>query len=443
MRLRDDLLPRWDIFEEHLDEAEYLWARLARARMSPDYTLAETEEVESRLVAHLEGLAGGGRVVSERLVEPALEADAPERTSAATYALLAERGTEAYPRILAAFEVGDGVRHAAIQRALEAWEGPERAEQLKSLRSSPLPIVKALALGVAAFHGDGLDASTLDTLARSEDLGTRVAALRCARFLPRPHRASLVPAALAATDPAVRVAGIELGLQCGSRAAWAACRALARGPSKERDAAWVFLACSGEERDLEPVLRGLREEEAHPQALWALGFSGRVAAADACLDAMRAEPRIAALAAEAFSAITGLRIEGSFVAPPPPEEDTLPPLEEESLDADLVPGPEAELPPPVVDAIAAWWKDARGNLAASGRLLRGQPFTANALLHALENEPMRRRHVLATELAIRSEGTLQLQTRGSARRQRAALKMASSTLQSVSLQPFDKLMTAE
>lgn len=443
MGLREDLLPRWDVFEEHLDEAEFLWGRIERARRSPAYGLDDTEELEFRLVAHLESLAEAGRVVAERLLEPALEGDTPERVSAATYALLAERGAEAYPRIKAALESGDEARRGAIQHALESWDGPERAEQLKPLISSPLPALRVLALAVAEFHGDALDAATVGTLAMRADVPTRLAALRCARRLPRPVRASLVPAALASPLPAVRLEGIELGLRSGSRSAWASCRALAHAPTRERAAAWVLLACSGDERDLEPILQGLRDEETRLQAVWALGFSGRVAAADACLDAMRAAPRVAAVAAEAFCAITGLRIEGPFAAPPPPEEDALPPLEEEALDADLVPTAEAELPLPAVDAIAAWWRDARGHLAGGGRYLRGHPFTAGSLLQALEHEPMRRRHVHAAELAIRSGARFLLQTRAPARRQRGGLKAVSGALQGVSPRPFDELMTAE
>ena len=45
------------------------------------------------------------------------------------------------------------------------------------------------------------------------------------------------------------------------------------------------------------------------------------------------------LAGEAFCAITGLRMEGAYVAKEPPESEEPIPFEEEDLEADLVAGP--------------------------------------------------------------------------------------------------------
>ncbi|KFA90999.1 TIGR02270 family protein [Archangium violaceum] len=439
MGLREDLLPRWDIFEEHLDEAAFLWARRERCLVSPEYSLEETGREEERLLAHMEELAEGGKMVAGRLVEPSLEGDEPERISVATYALLAQSGADAYPRVLKALEEGDEARHAAIQRTLELWEGPERAEQLKPLLTSPLPGLRALAFEVSAFHGEAPNTSLLAGSVMDGDVRTRVAALRCVRFLPEPYRAGFVPAALVATAPAVRLAGIELGLQCGAHAAWSACLSLAQSSSAERARAWLLLALGGGEKELEPVLRGLEEAGSRAQALWALGFSGRVAAADACLGAMQEGPAPnSALAAEAFSAITGLRLEGRYVGAPPAEDEPLPPLEEEELDADLVPKPEEQLTPPAVDAITEWWRSARQHFDPRGRYLRGQPFAARTLLLALQHESMRRRHVLALELALRSGGTLWIQPRGRVARQRKQLLGADGSTPRISVQTFDK-----
>ncbi|QRK06478.1 TIGR02270 family protein [Archangium violaceum] len=438
MALREDLLPRWDIFEEHLDEASFLWSRRERCLVSPLFDLDETGREEQRLLAHLEALAEGGRLITERLVEPALESDEPERIAAAAWVLLAERGDAAYEGLLMALEEGEEGRRRAIQRALELWEGPERAERLKPLLTSPIAALRVLALQVSAFHAEAPDARTLAPLLAHEDSRVRSAALRCARFLPEASRAGLIPAALAAPAPAVRRAGIELGLLSGSRAAWVACRELAQVPSAERAWAWGVLAFGGGDRELELVLRGLGEENARASALWALGFSGRLAAADACLEAMREAP-VAALAAESFSAITGLRIEGRYAGAPPESDEALPPLEED-LETDLVPKPEEDLPVPAVDAIARWWQQARGQFDPRMRYLFGQPFSGDTLLLALERAAMRRRHVLALELALRTAGAVRLQTHGLVARQRGQLEAASGSR--ILVNTFDKLMTA-
>jgi uncharacterized protein (TIGR02270 family) len=150
---------------------------------------------------------------------------------------------------------------------------------------------------------------------------------------------------------------------------------------------------------------------------------------------MRQKP-VAALAGEAFSAITGLRIAEQYAAAREEEEESLPPLEEEDLDADLTPGPEDTLPLPEPDAVTAWWREARPKLDAKQRYLAGQPFTPQALLDALVSAPMRRRHALALELTLRSRGALQVPTRAFVTHQLAALKAARAVPASSFSRPF-------
>jgi uncharacterized protein (TIGR02270 family) len=185
----------------------------------------------------------------------------------------------------------------------------------------------------------------------------------------------------------------------------------------------VLLALSGEERDLEKVQELLPEESLRPHVLWALGFSGRLTGADFCFELMRNKP-VAALAAEAFSAITGLRIEGPYAAEREASEKEEPvPLAEEDLDADLGPKPEEALPLPQVEAIAQWWQEARPRMEARRRYLEGQPFSSQVLIDALTRGSLRRRHVLALELALRSRGTYQVPTRAFVERQRRAMRL--------------------
>jgi uncharacterized protein (TIGR02270 family) len=191
---------------------------------------------------------------------------------------------------------------------------------------------------------------------------------------------------------------------------------------------------SGDERDVERLLELLSNEKLRPDVLWALGFSGRVAAADACVELMRNKP-VAALAGESFSAITGLRIAEEYAAPREEEDEALPPLEED-LAADLTPKPEDALPRPEPERVAAWWQQERQRLDAKQRYLAGQPFTPQALLDALSSAPMRRRHALALELALRSRGAIQVPTRAFVMPQLDALKAARSVQASAFSRPF-------
>ncbi|WP_342376803.1 hypothetical protein NVS55_36290 [Myxococcus stipitatus] len=161
-------------------------------------------------------------------------------------------------------------------------------------------------------------------------------------------------------------------------------------------------------------------------------------AAEACLDWMDDE-EFGPLAGEAFSAITGLIMEGRYRKLPPDVEQLIP-LEEESLDANLVPGPEKSLPLPRAGAVEAWWHQARKNFERGVRYLRGTPVAGVVeLLTAFQHEPLRRQSGHAMEVAIRSRGAHLLQPRAFSRRQLAAWEMARTGRGSVSMSPFTKL----
>lgn len=140
---------------------------------------------------------------------------------------------------------------------------------------------------------------------------------------------------------------------------------------------------------------------------------------------------MAALAGEAFCAITGLRLEADFLLPRTGASES---FEQEDLDADLTPRPEDDLPMPRGGAVAAWWKTARAEFAPGQRYLRGRLMDAPVLLEGLALEPMRRRHVLARELALRTRGACRVQTRARVGQQRAMLQRIASSRVQVLLQ---------
>ncbi|HEX5745079.1 MAG TPA: hypothetical protein VFZ09_02485 [Archangium sp.] len=260
------------------------------------------------------------------------------------------------------------------------------------------------------------------------------AALRAISRMRLPLEPGVLQRALGSGEPLLRDAAIMAGLMGGHRSAWAACRAAVESRAPAVRLPLLLLGLGGDERDAKLLLELLSDEVLQADVLWALGFTGRVAAADACLELMWKKP-VAALAGEAFSAITGLRIEGPYAASPEESEESIP-LEQEDLDADLVPKPEDALPLPQASAVAAGWQEVRPNLDPQQRYLAGQPFTPQALLDALTRAPMRRRHALALELALRSRGAIQVPTRAFVEHQVSALKQARSASPSTFSRPF-------
>src|SRR5512133_3584601 len=92
-----------DIYEEHLDEAAFLWFAWEDALRSANYVLDEVVEgPEARLRAHLDGLVLGGAPVAEQLLLPALADSDPGRVSAAAWSLLHAEDGEYFDTLFAA-----------------------------------------------------------------------------------------------------------------------------------------------------------------------------------------------------------------------------------------------------------------------------------------------------------------------------------------------------
>jgi len=427
-----------DVLEEHLSEAAFLWSQWERALVSPLYDLADTAECEARLLAHVDGLVVGREAAVGTLLLPGLEAKEVERISAAAMALLLGGGKRELEKMLAVLDSSGEAQRAGIGRAmaLSELEGLE-AVLLKRLSAEELALQVA-AFQVLAFRGTVPQETRTQWLSQ-ELVEPVIAALRAPGPLPREVAQTVLPQLLVDPRPGVREAAIVAGLVSGARAAWKACHKVAEEGGAGRRLALTVLALGGDERDAEWLVGLLRQEDLRADVLWALGFCGHALAAQACLECMGGEDTTAALAGEAFSAITGLKLEGEYRKPPKEEADALIPLEEENLDADLVPGPEASLAVPIREAVVRWWEKAQKNFERGTRYLRGTRLEAGGLLEALKREPMRRRPALALELAIRSRGAHLLQTRAFTRRQRAELSAVLEKRGTVSMSPFPKL----
>jgi len=412
----------WDIYEQHLEEAAFQWTRWEQVLIAPDYVLDELVPMEERLHAHVDGLILGGEPVAKRLLQPALQGDDPELVRAAAFTLLLSEAPGGADAVLERVRPAGAPTLAAIQRALELLETARLPAWVQSLLREDSPKLQALGLEVMSLH-QGAPAAACQALASHEAPEVAAVALRAAGRSRVELAPAVVERALASPHVEVRDAAIVAGLMGGHRSAWAACRAAVQSRAPGSPLPLVLLAISGEERDLEKVQELLPEESLRPAVLWALGFSGRLTGADFCFELMRNKP-VAALAAEAFSAITGLRIEGPYAAEREAPEDQEPvPLEEEDLDADLGPKPEEALPQPQVEAIAQWWQKARPRLESGRRYLEGQPFTAQVLIDALAHGSLRRRHVLALELALRSRGAYRVPTHAFMERQLKVMRL--------------------
>lgn len=423
-----------DVLEEHLDEAEFRWLQWEKALGAPDFSLMEVARLEELLLAHLDGLVVGASTSVESVLRPAFATEDAFRICAAAFSLLALGEVD---EVLLRLREAEPEARGSIRRALELSEAPGLGARLLDVLRREDTAPQAEVLEALAFRQEAPPEVLAHFFTHGEQRA-RVAALRAALPLPEDAARGLLPSLLDSAHPGVRAAAMGAGLASGVRSAWETCRTAVRARDAHSLEAMVLLAMGGSETDISLLLGLLDAEQLRPHALWALGFSGRVAAMEACVAYLEV-PVVAQLAGEAFSAMTGLRLEAPYAllpgerpegAPPPPEL-------QEDLDADLVPRPEDDLPWPNVAAVRGWWDAEKKRFAKGTRYLLGRPFNGSVLVEALETSPMRRRHVLARELALRSQGTLMVRTRAFTHVQRAEQAKARAASARIHTRSFD------
>lgn len=431
----------WDIQAQHLDEVEFLLEAHARAMASPKYTLAMVEAgLERRLLAHVDGLRVGGEAVLAKLLLPALDegevADDHERAAAAAFVILESADEDSCARVLAAF---DGACLRGDERAREALRSALGRTRRRGLGPWLGRDLGGLDAAVVAGRVAVLRDRRYDPGAALEPWLTRAEPelrLALAELAPNvreaSHRAALAPTLsrwMQGEHPDLRHAAITCGLIHGHPGAWPA---LVAQRSRSR---WAldWLARLGDASAHAWLVSELR---ARPDAalLWAAGSSGRPAAVEAAL-ALLDHPRLARLAGEVACRVAGAPLEDETLwrdrgqRPSDDPERTLPALEDDALEAELVPPEDLAVRLPNPEALRSWWAQRRDAFDTSLRYCWGRPFALPAVRAALDEAPLRHRHGLALELAARSRGRAQLDTRALVCAQRAQLRDALAELE--------------
>jgi uncharacterized protein (TIGR02270 family) len=409
----------WDIQEQHLDEAEFLLEMWTNCVDSPNFTLAMLQDgPERRLLAHMDGLLVGGDLSLRHLLLPVLEEpdDDEFRTAAATLTILRGAGLDACERVLKAFDDADAEGRRGLVRALQLTQRagliPWLARDIDALTGS------ILASRLLVLAGHRVDANVrLRAWLSSDDLEVRRAAALLSRHTGNAEALQHLYPSMRANDEVLRSTAIETGLIRGLSGAWeAACNEafIARSKSSHKTAlAWV--AMLGDPGVHQRLLAELAAAPT-PDLVWAAGLTGRANAVDAVLEYLE-HPKLARLAGEVVCAVAGLSsTDNQFwldrgVPFGLDEKDALPELESDDLDANLVPTKDAPLRLPKPEAIRAWWAQRRDEFAAGVRHSNGRPLDAEHVGLSLRELPTRRRHLLALELAVRTTGHVQIETR--------------------------------
>jgi uncharacterized protein (TIGR02270 family) len=414
--------PLWDLVEDSFAEAQFLWQRW---ELDLDSNVRDLAGVafwtEDRLAGALDGVRLAADQAFEPLLAPALASDDLDQLTVAAPVAATSDSTPVRQALLAIVGGAEGERLYVLRRALELVPSDAHLAPLEDRLARGTPEQRAALVALRAFRRRA-PGNELAELLAARDPERRAVGLHAAR---RAAAAAVLPAvesALGERSPLLRDAAIESALVLGSAAAWAACLEVVRRQTPQTQQPLLLVALLAPEAEQQPLLDALGNETLRRAALFAAGFAGTRAAADAVLAVMD-RPADAALAAEAFCAITGLDLgRERLIAPPPPEPEQPIPLPDDDLEADLVETVEGQLDAPDVPGIKRWWEAQRPRFKEGVRHLAGRPVTLAGLHAALTAAPMRRRHALALELAVRTGGHVDVATRAFARVQRSQLR---------------------
>ncbi len=359
----------WDVIEEHLDEAEFLFERWNQALFQPVFDLNELARTfEPRFFAHIDAILIGGTEVARQVLLPVLHAAKdPVRATVAALALLSNPEGTWVDTVIDAAQKAEGPMQAALIRALVLTDCTQLDSKLQKqfhLNSGDLVLLEILT-------GRGLDSA-----------------------IHLPHR-------LESGDP---------------RLVLAARKAVQRFGRRELYDFAGFGSTSGSPQPCRQLKAQLERQDTIELALWHLGFCGTAEAGDLCASYLKsAQPRLVKLAADSIAWIGGLKLSDpqfrmSSRDAVEPREPSFIVFHDDDSTTDLEPDDVDAIPIPNGEAIAQWWHENRVRLAGYGRCVFGRPFSIEAVKLALEAGALWRRHWLALELCAQTNGKKHVST---------------------------------
>jgi hypothetical protein len=360
----------WDVIEEHLDEAEFLFERWNRALFQPGIYLNElARHFEPRLLAHLDALVVGGSEVAQQILLPEFyAAKDPTRTTVAALALLSNPEGSWIEEVIRFAQESEGKIQQAVIRALVLADC--------ALLDSKLP---------NKFRKKSHDSVLLEILTGRE-LDPGISLGHC--FESR--------------DPKLALAARKAVQRFGRRELY-----YLAGISSKKDRAQLHFHEFQEQLKVPATIE---------LALWQLGFCGTVEAGDLCASYLHsANPRFVKLAADSMAWIGGLNLADSqFKQSSKGAAIAIAPSSPDSSDDDSSTNPELDgvddIPLPNTKAIEQWWRESRQRLAGYRRCLLGRPFSIESVKSALQGGALWRRHSLALELCAQTDGRMHVST---------------------------------
>ncbi|MCK4706826.1 MAG: TIGR02270 family protein [Gammaproteobacteria bacterium] len=395
-----------EIFERYVDDASFLWILRSIAVEQPHYNAEDIAELEQRIEAHLSGL-----MTSVEQGWQACEA-----------ALLLEEPGEVFTATIFAVRSHDA---AKIQKVVEA--GLANAEATSGLVSAfgwlptglASPWVKRFIsskdirhkyLGIAAASVRREDpGALLAKLLEREDCQQNIPLYtRMLRLVGELRRQDLMPSlqsAQTSDNPDVQFWSIWSAIMLGNKSVVGVLQSYVfNGGAHQANAAQLAFRTLPVETARAWISTLAKNNEQARIVIQATGVLGDPHAVNWLITKM-ADPKLARLAGESFTQITGVDFaQHALTAEEPSNQEQIP--NDDTADDDIGLDEDENLPWPDVAKITGLWRNHGQHFMVGQRYFLGKPITADWLKQKLATGTQRQRHAAALELALSGETPL-------------------------------------
>lgn len=390
------------VVSQHVEEAAILHNIRSALCTAPHVRLRHLARWDERIAAHLDGILIAGEF-GWRLCEASLANPGPGEIFAAAVTALESRNLERFSKLLAVVEAMPETESGL--RAALGWVSPDRLRGVvKDLLLAPNPYHRRLGLAACAEHSADAGAA-LDQSLDVQDPNLRAVALNLASRVGRRPLAAKAMALLQDSDPRCAYYAARACVLLGESArGLPALAAIARGDGPFSQAA-LWLHCKADTPGVvHQTLRAFaRDPGAQRRLLRGAGLSGDLQYMPWMLQQME-DPKLACLAGESFSMITGLdlayldlELRDTPAPPPGPNDD--PADDNVAIDED------DSLPWPDVVKLREWWQANQGNFAQGQRYFMGEVLSLEQCAEVLKNGFQRQRIAAAEHRMLLSPGT--------------------------------------
>jgi uncharacterized protein (TIGR02270 family) len=406
------------VVQQHVDDAAILHASRTALARAPHVKLQHLRRCDDRLDAHLDGLrvAGAG---AKQMCLAALELATPGAAFVATVGALESRD-EAWLQQLIALAQSSPECRSGLMSAF-GWLQPEQLQNIVvGLLASESAIARAIGIAACGMHRKD---PALGPMRRLEDADplVRARACRAAGELGMREFLSRLGASVNDADPGCAFWSAWSAVLLGDRhSALQHLNTQAQTDGVFRARAFQLALLALPFSSAQELLGSLSKDTA--QIRWLIGGVGLVGDSTYIPWLMKhmADDKLARLAGESFSLVTGADLDLLDLERKPPEDVVSGPNDDPN-DANVAMDPDDDLPWPDVERIERWWAQNSSRFPPGQRYFVGAPLTREHCVEVLKNGYQRQRILAAHHLCLLEPGSVLFEWRAPAWRQARAL----------------------